>query len=61
MRDITTIQLRKQTREELKKCGPKGSTYDEIITNLIIDAKSQGVGKTPQPVTHPRLRNEGAE
>jgi hypothetical protein len=32
---ITTIQISKITRDELKKLGTKGQTYDEIIKNLI--------------------------
>jgi len=33
--DITTIQVSKETREELKALGSKGETYDEIIRKLI--------------------------
>lgn len=32
---ITTIQITKYTREELKKHGIKGDTYDEIIRRLL--------------------------
>jgi hypothetical protein len=31
----TTIQIKKITREKLKKIGSKGQTYDEIIENLL--------------------------
>lgn len=31
----TTIQIKKITREKLKKIGRKGQTYDEIIENLL--------------------------
>jgi hypothetical protein len=31
----TTIQIKKITRENLKKIGRKGQTYDEIIENLL--------------------------
>jgi len=33
--NITTIQLNKATRDELKKHGIKGETYDEIIRRLL--------------------------
>jgi len=32
---ITTIQISKATRDELKKHGIKGDTYDEIIRRLL--------------------------
>jgi len=35
MQDITTITIRKETREKLKEIGKKGETYDEIIKRLI--------------------------
>ena len=31
----TTIQVSRETREELKKLGRKGQTYNEIIENLM--------------------------
>ena len=33
--DVTTIQISKDTREELKALGSKGETYDEIIKRLL--------------------------
>jgi len=33
--DITTIQISKATRDELKKLGKKGETYDAIIRQLL--------------------------
>ncbi len=33
--DLTTIPLKKETRDKLKIFGIKGSTYDEIINSLI--------------------------
>lgn len=33
--DITTIQVSKDTREELKALGNKGETYDTIIRKLL--------------------------
>ena len=41
MQKLTTIQLEKQTREELKKYGYKDETYDEIVLRLIELAKRQ--------------------
>lgn len=34
-KDLTTIQITKAVREELKQLGRKGETYDEIIRRLI--------------------------
>ena len=31
----TTISLRKETREVLRRLGAKGQTYDEVIRELI--------------------------
>ena len=33
--DITTIQLSRETRDQLKELGKKGETYDEIIKKLL--------------------------
>ena len=41
MKDITTISIKKETREMLKELGKKGETYDEIIRGLIEVWKSQ--------------------
>jgi len=41
MKDITTISIKKETREMLKEIGKKGETYDEIIRRLIELWKSQ--------------------
>ena len=38
--DITTIQVSKETREELKTLGSKGETYDEIIKKLLQHKKA---------------------
>jgi hypothetical protein len=35
MRDITTIPVRKSTKDRLKSFGLKGQTYDEILANLM--------------------------
>ena len=37
--EITTIQITKATRDELKKHGIKGDTYDGIIKRLLELAK----------------------
>ena len=35
MKNLTTIAIKKETREKLKKQGFKDETYDEIIERLI--------------------------
>jgi len=40
-RDMTTIQISKETREMLKELGKKGETYDDIIRRLIGIARSR--------------------
>jgi alpha/beta superfamily hydrolase len=35
MSDTTTIPIKKSTRDELKKLGRKGETYDTILQKLI--------------------------
>ncbi len=35
MTSTTTISLRTETRELLRKLGSKGQTYDEVIRDLI--------------------------
>ncbi len=35
MADTTTISLRKETKEILRKLGSKGQTYDEVIRELV--------------------------
>lgn len=37
----TTVMISQETRDELKKQGFKGETYDEIIRKLIELAKKQ--------------------
>jgi len=37
--NITTIQVSKETREELKNLGKKGETYNEIIRKLLESAR----------------------
>lgn len=35
MSEITTIQIRSQTRELLKRIGRKDQTYDDLINELV--------------------------
>jgi predicted CopG family antitoxin len=37
--ESTTIQLSKETREQLKELGKMGETYDDVIKKLIKKAK----------------------
>ncbi len=34
-RDLTTIQISKVTRDQLRKLGRKGETYDQVLLRLI--------------------------
>jgi hypothetical protein len=34
-RGITTIQMTEETKDELKRRGKKGETYDDIIKKLL--------------------------
>ncbi|MEM2146918.1 MAG: hypothetical protein QW279_16260 [Candidatus Jordarchaeaceae archaeon] len=45
-KDLTTIQLSKAVREQLKKLGLKGETYDDIIRRLIGIAESNMRGES---------------
>ncbi|MFO7991764.1 MAG: hypothetical protein R6U61_05675 [Thermoplasmata archaeon] len=35
----TTIQIKKETREELRRFGREGETYDDVIKKLMETAK----------------------
>jgi predicted DNA-binding protein len=35
MDELTSIKLRRETREKLKNLGRKGESYDQIINKLI--------------------------
>jgi len=35
MADTTTISLRKETKDILRKLGSKGQTYDQVIRELV--------------------------
>ena len=35
MQQLTTIQIERETREELKTLGQKGETYNDILEDLI--------------------------
>ena len=39
MSTLTTIQIQKETREELREFGKKGETYEEVIKKLMEIAK----------------------
>jgi predicted CopG family antitoxin len=39
MSNLTTIQIQKETREELREFGKKGETYEEVIKKLMEIAK----------------------
>ena len=41
MKQLTTIQIEKQTREELKQFGTKDQTYNEIIEKMMELASMQ--------------------
>lgn len=45
MEDITTIQLRKATRDRLLEVGRKKETYDELINRLIDFYVAQARGR----------------
>ena len=40
--EITTIQISKEIRDQLKELGKKGETYDEIIRKLLESIKQKG-------------------
>jgi len=40
--DITTIQISKEIRDQLKEMGKKGETYDDIIKEILRLAKEAG-------------------
>ena len=39
MSTLTTIQVQKETREELREFGKKGETYEDVIKKLMEIAK----------------------
>jgi len=39
MKDITTIQMKKETRERLKTFGYKSESYDTILNRLMDQKK----------------------
>ena len=41
MMTITTIQIKKETRELLKSYGKKGETYDILIMRILKDYKKR--------------------
>lgn len=51
---LTTIPLRKATRDRLKLLGGKGETYDDIL-NRLIDSLTGLPGKRPPSKEPPQL------
>jgi hypothetical protein len=45
MTETTTIQIKKQTREELRKIGTMGDDYDSVIERLIIEHNRNKLGE----------------
>ena len=43
---ITTIQITEETRDELKSCGKKGETYDQILKRLMSIAEYEDFMET---------------
>jgi len=39
--DLTTISIKKTTRDALKEVGKKSETYDEVILRLVDSFKKQ--------------------
>ena len=39
--DLTTIQISKMTRDQLRVLGRKGETYDQVLNRLIELARSR--------------------
>jgi len=40
--DVTTIQISKEAKEQLRELGKMGETYDDVIRRLIKIAKQKG-------------------
>ena len=40
--DMTTIQISKEVREQLKELGKMGETYDDVIRRLVKLATQKG-------------------
>lgn len=45
MPDVTTISVRRETKELLKEFGKKGDTYDQIIRRLVEQASMRELNK----------------
>jgi len=43
-KDITTIQITREVRDQLRQLGKMGDTYDEVIRRLISLAKKAKKG-----------------
>lgn len=45
MPDVTTISVRRETKELLKEFGKKGDTYDQIIRRLVEQASMRELNR----------------
>ena len=43
--DLTTIQISKMTRDQLRHLGRKGETYDQVVNRLIEMARKAALFK----------------
>ncbi|MGB7954107.1 MAG: hypothetical protein WCF23_09010 [Candidatus Nitrosopolaris sp.] len=41
LEDVTTIQLKRKTRDRLDKYGTRHESYDDIITNVLNELESR--------------------
>jgi hypothetical protein len=45
MSETTTIQITKQTRDELRKIGKMGDDYNKVINDLIVEHNRNKLGE----------------
>ena len=57
--DIVLIKVKRKTRENLKKKGIKGETYDTIINQLMRGAKSDATILAEKEREFERMQNKG--
>ncbi len=43
MGDVTTVPLKKSTRDRLKQWGRKGETYDQLLNRMLDDVEAKRV------------------
>jgi hypothetical protein len=41
MEDVTTVQMKRKTRDRLDKYGTRHESYDEIITKILNELESR--------------------